>query len=109
MVRQCGVLLALCQCRHVLCFVRCVLPPAAVLQVCAGPLRPAGHWRHVSTLARYLTRIKLDNGLFDVVPVPLLTCRFAQDRCAKLDMRRHHVLKSVHPSPLSAHRVRAAG
>uniref|UniRef100_A0A383VXT9 Uracil-DNA glycosylase n=1 Tax=Tetradesmus obliquus TaxID=3088 RepID=A0A383VXT9_TETOB len=34
----------------------------------------------------------------------LLWGKFAQDRCAKLDMRRHHVLKSVHPSPLSAHR-----
>jgi uracil DNA glycosylase len=34
-----------------------------------------------------------------------LTRRYAQDRCAKLDMKQHHVLKSVHPSPLSAHRV----
>lgn len=34
-----------------------------------------------------------------------LSYRFAQDRCAKLDMKKHHVLKSMHPSPLSAHRV----
>ena len=30
--------------------------------------------------------------------------RPAQDRCAKIDSKRHLVLKSVHPSPLSAHR-----
>eukprot|EP00878_Enallax_costatus_P011606 GHUV01012114.1.p1 GENE.GHUV01012114.1~~GHUV01012114.1.p1 ORF type:complete len:457 (+),score=171.53 GHUV01012114.1:132-1502(+) len=34
----------------------------------------------------------------------LLWGKFAQDRCAKLDMKKHHVLKSMHPSPLSAHR-----
>jgi hypothetical protein len=50
-----------------------------------------------------------DVGMFRMCcPNDLLVLhrRFAQDRCAKLDMKKHHVLKSVHPSPLSAHRVR---
>lgn len=32
--------------------------------------------------------------------------RYAQARCEKLDMSRHHVLKCAHPSGLSASRVR---
>jgi uracil-DNA glycosylase len=34
----------------------------------------------------------------------LLWGSYAQKKCSKIDHTRHHILKAVHPSPLSAHR-----
>lgn len=79
---------------HVHMCVNNALDGAWVWMSCAGK-----GWESFTSAA--LTALaKQRSGL-----VFLLWGKYAQDRCAKLDMRKHHVLKSVHPSPLSAHRV----
>lgn len=56
-------------------------------------------WEKVTDAA-----VKAVNDLCDPGVVFLLWGAYAQKKAASVDPRKHHLLKTVHPSPLSAHR-----